>query len=42
MLSAEKPGPEPFDSNGQYVCFDQLGLILSVATMGCCIDCVGL
>lgn len=21
-FSAEKPGPEPFDSNGQYVCFD--------------------
>jgi hypothetical protein len=24
MLSTEKPGPEPFDYNGQYVLLDQL------------------
>jgi hypothetical protein len=24
-----KAGPEPFDCNGQYVCLDQLGFLLS-------------
>jgi hypothetical protein len=34
MLSTEKPGPEPFDYNGQYVLLDQLDFLLSPRNSG--------